>query len=230
MRDVAAVSLKSDADDFGVLHHRAAAVARINLRADLNREVLIDRRMRVELEIDARDDAGRDRHAFAAKRKSVGRDDRFELRNAAELQRHHVLEKLRRRDRNEREIAIVRHELNRGRIFVRIAVAFDRQVAAVADHVGIGHDAIAIDDKTGADAARDDAGIPRRLIIRLNLGRGDADKAFLDRPVRLRRRDRDGHDCWSRRCGRIAPLAGRPGRFNQLPFVRRSGFLCRRRR
>ena len=42
LRDIAAVSLKRDAHDFAVLHHRSAAVARIDLRADLNGEVLID--------------------------------------------------------------------------------------------------------------------------------------------------------------------------------------------
>ena len=59
LRDIAAVALERHADDFAVLHHGAAAVAGIDLRADLNREVLIDCRVRVELEIDARHNAGR---------------------------------------------------------------------------------------------------------------------------------------------------------------------------
>ena len=42
LRHIAAVTLKRDADHFGVLHHWATAVARINLGADLDREVLID--------------------------------------------------------------------------------------------------------------------------------------------------------------------------------------------
>ena len=37
--DVAAVTLEGDADHFAVLHHRAAAVSRIDLRADLDREM-----------------------------------------------------------------------------------------------------------------------------------------------------------------------------------------------
>src|SRR5207253_10235235 len=41
--DIAAVTLKRDADDFGVLHDGAATIARINLRADLNGKVLINR-------------------------------------------------------------------------------------------------------------------------------------------------------------------------------------------
>ena len=41
--DIAAVTLKGDADDFGVLHYRATTVSRVNLRADLDRQMLIDR-------------------------------------------------------------------------------------------------------------------------------------------------------------------------------------------
>ena len=72
--DVAAITLKRYADDFGVLHHRAAAVARINLRADLNSEVLINGGVGVKLEVDPRDNPGRDRHAFTANRVTIGRD------------------------------------------------------------------------------------------------------------------------------------------------------------
>ena len=42
LRDVAAVTLKRHADHLRVLHDRPATVARINLRADLHREVLVD--------------------------------------------------------------------------------------------------------------------------------------------------------------------------------------------
>jgi hypothetical protein len=43
LRDVTAVTLKRDADHLRVLHHGTATVARINLGADLNGEVLINR-------------------------------------------------------------------------------------------------------------------------------------------------------------------------------------------
>ena len=66
LRDVAAVTLERDAHHLGVLHDWSSAVARIDLRADLNRQVLVDGRMRVKLEIDSRDNACRDRHPFAA--------------------------------------------------------------------------------------------------------------------------------------------------------------------
>ena len=79
----------------------------------------------------------------------------------------------------------MRHEENGRRIFIRIAFALDREVAAVAHDVGVGHDALAVDDKPGADAALDRAGVPGRSIIGLHLGRGDADEAVLDLAVGL---------------------------------------------
>src|SRR5260370_32061497 len=66
LRDVAAVTLKRDPDHFRLLHHRATAVARINLRTDLNREVLIDRRVGVKLEIDPRNNTASFRHPLPA--------------------------------------------------------------------------------------------------------------------------------------------------------------------
>src|SRR5947209_14915117 len=89
LRDVAAVTLERHADHLAVLHDRSAAVSRIDLRADLNREVRVDRRMRVKLEVDARDDTGGNRHALTADWITVGRDRRFEFRNSAKFQRSH---------------------------------------------------------------------------------------------------------------------------------------------
>src|SRR5664279_1598487 len=65
---VAAISLKGHADHFRALHHGPAAVAGIDLRADLDREMLVDRRMRVELKIDSRNNAGGYRHSLATER------------------------------------------------------------------------------------------------------------------------------------------------------------------
>ena len=153
MGDVAAVTLKGNADDFGVLHDGAATIARINLRADLNGEVLIDRRVRIKLEIDSRNDAGGDRHAFAPNRITVGRNRRFELGNTAELQGQHIFVEIWGIDGDQRQIAIVGNKEHFGRILVWIAVALDREITAVAHHVRIRHDAIAIDHKSGADSA-----------------------------------------------------------------------------
>ena len=57
----------------------------------------------------------------------------------------------------------MRDKQDRGRILVRIAVTFNGEVAAVADHVRIGHDAVAFDDKARADAPLNAAGIPGAL-------------------------------------------------------------------
>ena len=56
----------------------------------------------------------------------------------------------------------------RGRILVGIAIAFDCEIAAVAYYVGISHDPIAINHKTGPDAALEAAGIPGGLVIRFD--------------------------------------------------------------
>src|SRR4051812_24838990 len=68
---VAGVTLKGDAHDFAVLHDRTATVTRVDLRADLHREMRIDPGMRVEIEIDARNDAGGDRHPLPPDRITV---------------------------------------------------------------------------------------------------------------------------------------------------------------
>src|SRR5206468_12473465 len=93
-----------------ILHDRPTAIPRIDLRADLDGKMLVDRRMSVELEINSRNDPGSDRHALATNWVTIGRDGRFQLRDATEPQRNHVLEELRSIDRNQREIAIVGHK------------------------------------------------------------------------------------------------------------------------
>src|SRR6266550_484532 len=95
LRHIAAVTLKGDSNYLAILHDRPAAIPRIDLRADLNGKVLVDRRMGVELEINARNDPGSDRHALATNWVTIGRDGRFQLRDSPEPQRNHVFEKLR---------------------------------------------------------------------------------------------------------------------------------------
>ena len=73
-----------------------------------------------------------------------------------------------------------------GRILVWIALTLHREVAAVAHDVRVGHDTRSVDDEAGANPFLNSAGIPRRLVIRLDVGRGDADEAFLDLAVWLR--------------------------------------------
>ena len=107
LRDIAAVTLKSNADDLAILHYRSAAVAGIDLRADLDREVLVDGRMRVELKINPRHDSSGNRHPLAADRITIGRNGRFQRGDPAEFQRDHVFEKIRSRHRDQRQITIV---------------------------------------------------------------------------------------------------------------------------
>src|SRR5438093_3444264 len=83
--DVAAVTLKSDPNHFAVLHYRAAAVARIDLRADLDCQMLVNRRMSVELEVNSRHDSSCNRHSFATDWIPISRDGRFQRRNSAKF-------------------------------------------------------------------------------------------------------------------------------------------------
>src|SRR5437016_9395519 len=77
LSDIAAVTLKGDADHLGVLHHRTTAVAWVDLRADLDRQMLVNRRMRVELKINSRHDPGCDRHPFTADWITIRRNGGF---------------------------------------------------------------------------------------------------------------------------------------------------------
>src|SRR6266480_5606746 len=83
--DVTTVTLKGNANYFGVLHYRPTAVSRVDLCTDLDRQMLIDRRVRVELEINARHDSGGNRHSLAPDWITVRRDGRFQGRNSAKL-------------------------------------------------------------------------------------------------------------------------------------------------
>src|SRR5207248_8291118 len=94
LRDIATVTLKGDSNYLAILHDWPIAIPRIDLRADLNSEMLVDRRMSVELEINSRNDPSSDRHALAPNRVTIGRNGRFQLRDTSETQRNHVFEKL----------------------------------------------------------------------------------------------------------------------------------------
>ncbi len=106
------------------------------------------------------------------------------------------------------------NEKNVRRILIRIAVALDREIAAVADDVRIRHDALAIDHETGADAALNAAGIPRRFVVRLDFRRRDADQTALNLSVGTRgdRRRRDILNGNNRGTGRSVRFRGRSRR------------------
>src|SRR5947209_12887012 len=131
--------------------------------------------MGVELKIDPRNNSGGYGHALPANRITIGRYGGFKFGNAAELQRRHIFEKVR-IDGDQREIAIMRDEQNFRRIFVRIPVALDGKIAAVAYNVRVGHDAVAVDHEPSADAAAEHSSVPRSPIIGRNFGDGDTDE------------------------------------------------------
>src|ERR1044071_1729700 len=85
LRDITAVTLKGYPDYFAVLNYRSSAVSRVNLRANLDREMLIDRRMRVQQEIYPGHDTGGHRHPLASNWITVCRDSRFQRGNPAKL-------------------------------------------------------------------------------------------------------------------------------------------------
>src|SRR5436189_3155788 len=124
--------------------------------------------MRVELKIDARHDPGGDRHPFATYWIAVGRYRRFQCRNSAQLQWQHILEKIRSRYGDHRQVAIMRDELYLAGILIRIAVAFDREIAAIGNDMGVGHDSITAYDETGANAPLEPSCVPRRFVIGLH--------------------------------------------------------------
>ena len=113
--------------------------------------MLIDGRVRVELEINPRDDPGRNRHPLASNWITIRRDGRFQRGNRAQLQRQHVFEKVGSRHLDHRQVAIVRDELYFRRILVGIAVALHGKVTAVGHHMRVCHDTIAAYDETGAN-------------------------------------------------------------------------------
>ena len=80
-------ALERDAHDAAVLHHRPAAVARVDRGVGLDHEVRVGAAVHVAARLDARDDAGGGRDVLAAEREAVGVDARAGARQRAEPQR-----------------------------------------------------------------------------------------------------------------------------------------------
>src|SRR5438552_3908527 len=108
----------------------------------------------------------------------------------------------------------MRDKQNARGILIRIALTLDREIPCVAHDMRVGHNPRAVDHKTGADPATNRTGVPRRAIIRFNLGRGNANETFLNFAVRLfRSRHNNRSEGWGSR----------------TRFQRRRAFLGRRR-
>jgi hypothetical protein len=153
--------------------------------------VRIDGGVRVGLKINARHHAVRHRHPLTADRVAIDGDRRFNLRDAAEFQRNGALEESRLGNFQHREIAVVPDELDTRGVLVRVVVFFHDEEAPVADDMGVGHDALAVDDEARADPAADVARHPRHLVVCVLRGDADADEAFADFS-RRRGRERGG--------------------------------------
>ena len=179
--DISAISLEGHADDFAILHDRAAAVAGVDRRIDLDRQVGIHPRVRVRLEVDARDDPLGHREAGPADRVAVDRNDRFDRGDTTQIQCCGVFEKAGVIHGQHREVAIVRDKKHARLAGFGIALLGNRQEPRVADDVGICHDAVAADDEPGPDSAGDLARIPRRLVVGFLGGGFDADEALGNR-------------------------------------------------
>ena len=108
----------------------------------------------------------------------------------------------------------MRDKQNARGVLVGIALALDGEISGVADDMRVRHDARAVYDKTGPDPATDRTGVPRRAVIRFNLGGSNANETLLNSAVRLfRSRYHDRSDRWDSRSR----------------FQRRRAFLGRRR-
>ena len=79
MCDIAAEPLEGDADHFSVLENGSAAVTGVDGCVDLDGEVGIDVGMGVGTEVDAGDDAARDRETFSADGITVHADLGFDF-------------------------------------------------------------------------------------------------------------------------------------------------------
>src|SRR6476646_6853501 len=94
----------------------------------------------------------------------------------------------------------MRDKQNARRVLIRIALALDGEIPRVADDMRVRHNARAVYDKTGPDAATDRTGIPGRAVIRFNLGGSNANETLLNSAVRLfRSRHYNRSDGWGGR-------------------------------
>ena len=89
------------------------------------------------------------------------------------------------------EVGLVQKRFSFKKLPADNPIAFHGEVTAVADHMRVGHDAVALDHKARANAPLNSARIPGRPVIRFDLRRRDADQTSLDLAVRTGRDSRD---------------------------------------
>jgi len=136
--------------------------------------------MRVCLEINTGNNPARHRQALPTDRVSINGNRGLDRWDVTQLQGRCSVEKLGFVNGEHREIAVVRNIKNLRRIGLRITFFIDRKKTHIADHMGIGEDSVALNNKPRAHSGRDVAGAPRRFVIGLLGCRLDAHKAFSD--------------------------------------------------
>ena len=158
--------MKRDTDDFAFLQNRSPAVAGIDRRIDLDREMRIDAGVRICLKINPRYNTARHRQPIAADGISIHRNRGFNFGNTTEAERLGAFEKLGIIDGQQRQIAIMRDMKHPRRIGLGIPFLADCQKAGITDHMGVRHDAFPRYNKSRAYAGCHLAGTPGRFVIR----------------------------------------------------------------
>ena len=170
--DVVAVLpiLEDDADDFAVVEHRPAAVARIDCRIQLRGKEIIERGM-VGLQLDAGDDAQGDGEFLAADGEAHHGDLRLRRRSLAKLERHDVRKERLVIDLQQRQVAAVVHRQHTRVVAVVAGLLLDGDVGGVGHVVRVGQDAVAVNHHSGADAGVLHLVLPGNEVVGLLEGR-----------------------------------------------------------
>ncbi len=145
------------ADHLVVLDDGTAAVAGIDRSIGLNGEKGAIADMHIALDLDARDHAPGIRDLLATGRKAVSNHGRSDFGKRTKLEGLHALVEFRivlprrRIDHpDDREVNIVRDEFDLGEVTLRIVVLPNQQLLGEGHDMRVGHDTVAINEKTGA--------------------------------------------------------------------------------
>src|SRR3954469_21947638 len=141
-------SLKGDADNFVILNHRATAVARIDGSVGLRGEVGTVADVDVVLQFDARNDAAGVGNLFAPGGITIRDNGGADLREFAEVKGLHAVEKAFVLHLKNRKITVAGEEFDARNVGTRVLITVHENLPAPVDDVGVGHDALAFDDKT----------------------------------------------------------------------------------
>ncbi|MBI3551184.1 MAG: hypothetical protein HY077_01595 [Elusimicrobia bacterium] len=123
--------------------------------------------MRVGQHLDARDDALGRRELVAPDREAVDDELVALLRQLAEFDGDGALEELGVVNLEDRELGVVAHELDLGRILAGVAGFLNLDEGRIGHHVGVGQDASALDDGARASGVLLVGQLPRLEVVGL---------------------------------------------------------------